>query len=143
MTVAEYPHIDEPPEPITWSDPAPAPTGPRPAWARSEDWIRWILTGGYVVALAGLVSTIGGTVAPWLGWVILLVASGAPALWFWGKFVEEAGNRDRSSGRPAAGAAPRFQGGTSFGAGPGRDDPGHRHPQPGSDQDDDTSTNYP
>lgn len=132
--MAEYPTINEPREDVHYPEPVlgRAPSGPRPSWARSEDYVRWGLTVVYVGAMAGLATTLGGSVAPWLGWIVLLVASGAPALMFWGKFVDSMDNRDRAARAPGAGSGPRFTGGTSFSAGPGRDDDHRADP---SDQD--------
>lgn len=121
-TEHRYPTIDAEPEPI--APPPPPRTGPVPPWYKPEVYVRWGLTAGYVVALAGLVSTLGGSVAPWLGWVVLLVGTGGPALLFWGRYTDHQNTLDRTSRGIGLGSAggPRFTGGTSFSAGPGRDD---------------------
>ena len=125
----EYPTIDEPREVV-----ASAPSGPMPPWSKPETYVRWGLTGGYVIALAGLVSTLGGSVAPWLGWIVLLIGTGAPAMVFWVKYNDHQNTLDRTSRGVGTGPTftPRFTGGTSLSAGPGRDD-GH---QPGESEQD-------
>lgn len=124
--MAEYPTIDEPREDVVYPRAEPL-GGPLPSWARSETWIRWGLTVGYVLALAGLCSTLGGSVAPWLGWIVLALGTGIPSLTFWARHLEHQNTLDRVARGVGAGPAftPRRAGGTSFGVGPGRDD-GHR-----------------
>lgn len=119
MPSTEYPTIDAEPEPL-----APPRSGPLPPWSKPETYVRWGLTAGYVIATAGLCTTLGGSVAPWLGWIVLLVASGAPALMFWGRYTDHQNTLDRTSRGVGTGPtfSPRFTGGTSLGAGPGRDD---------------------
>jgi hypothetical protein len=121
-TEHRFPSISAEPEPRPGTD-VERPSGPVPPWFRPETYVRWALTAGYVIALAGLVSTLGGGVAPWLGWIVLLLGTGAPALVFWIKHNDHQNAIDRGvRGIGTGPGASRFQGGTSLSAGPGRDD---------------------
>jgi hypothetical protein len=135
--VAEYPTINEPREDVTYL--RPDPVGPRipPPWARSESYARWGMSAVYLAAMTGLASTFGTAVAPWLGWMVLMLCSGIPALIFWIKHNDHEADRVRLASGPGPGAGQRFTGGTSLGVGPGRDAP---HPHP--DESDEDST-YP
>lgn len=114
---------------------APAPS--TRSWTRPETWLRWGLTVAYLLSLAGLATTLGGSIAPWLGWIVAALGSGIAAAGFWRAALEHQGNLDRLAARPPDGAR-RFSGGTSLTVGPGRDAP---HPDP--EDDDESGSLYP
>ena len=73
-----YPTLNEPPEPL----------GAYRSWTSPEPYVRWLATVVYAVGLAGLSSTLGGEVSPWLGWVVVMVGAGVAAAPLWSKHLD-------------------------------------------------------
>lgn len=122
--MTDYPTINEPPE-----DPGGQTGG---GWRDPEPWVRWAATVVYVAAMTGFATTIGGTVSPLAGWVVVAVGSGVAVFPLWGKHIERSDARERA--RRAARTSSAWGGNhvgpdaRSLGIGPGTDADDGRYP---------------
>jgi hypothetical protein len=72
-----------------------------PRWSEAR-LIRYGVTFAAVVCAVGLMLTMGGTFAPWVGWAAGLLAFGVPAFYMTARYMDaRADARDRQDPEPA------------------------------------------